>query len=1230
MPSTLKRRRAHEVEGWVPKKRQVSLEYDDGPEPSGRDEFDSDEAAVSHAGSPSSEDGEDPPETSYGAEEWGGIGANGDERTVPGQPSTGKVHKPPTGDEVRAIKEAQELFMSSSFKLQIDALLPNIRPKESRKAPLDRFLFALHAYLSALPPVSPQHPLEAARALLAGTLPSDAKGKEKAHRQKDKAPSSQSIAVPFPLPVPTEDANWKVAFQKPVNIAVVGGWINNVVVKSKDEEPWVVDVAVEMPSELFQEKDYMNGRFFHKRAFYIAVLAKYVSDPANKLNVETFYESKKGDPRLTTLILRPKNDDTPTDFSKLNAVVRIIPVLSPSSPIQKARLAPHRSNFRVNSSDSSGSSQENLPTPLYNSAILLASSPQRDVIAVNTLKNEIPAYRDALSLLRVWANQRGYGEGQRLCVRGFEGSGPWWNTVLEALILGEEPHSKIKTKRRPLGKGLSSYQLFKATLDFLSRHDFTQESVFVKSKNGHLFPPEEYSELHEAILVDSSSCVNVLAGVPPTSVEMLKHDARATLEILDGSISTGDPFTEVFLADHREPASRFDIMMIVELSSASLRRPSVHDILDRGSLSNSTLASLPSLLRKALGSRIEALAILHPTSRPRPIAEGLPAGPEKIFIGLILDQEHAFRLVDHGPAAAETQSSAADEFRELWGDKAELRRFQDGSITESVVWNVQGSDERTQIPAMVVRHILARHFGIHGDAVISWQPAFDSLLRLPPSISSHYRAAGFKAALAAFQGLASSIKGFDKELPLAVLNISPVAPELRYTSVFAPVSIPITTARTLPSCARHVPLISLNLEFEKSARWPDDLAAIQKMKMAFLERLAQALTDATPGLHARIAVELPAGVPPIADHVQLEVATPDGWAFALRIWHDREATLLDRILHAPPAANPTSPHEVENARIAHRLYIKRFIAAPRHHRAVAALCHRFVAFGGTVRLVKRWLAAHWLLRLHVSEEAVEVLCGAVFAGAGPASVPTTRERGFARVIRLLRGWQWADGMTVPLYSDSDPAPDVGSSAASGAKGVWVLKTEADPDGRMWTVDGPDHVAAHRIRALAQATHDCLQGMETGVLDVSSIFAHPEDDYDFVVKLQPTVLPRYFQNVAADQAVWMRSGKYANAPPPEKDVPYRPGFDPAEMFLDDLTRIYADTAKFFHDPLGGDRFGAIWDPSVTQPRPFRVMNRFSSTPVAKGKEKGKDKDLVVLNEAGVLSEIVRMGEGLVMA
>ncbi|KAI0292587.1 Nrap protein [Russula brevipes] len=1077
------------------------------------------------------------------------------------------VHKPPTGAEITAIRATQDLFLSSSFKLQIDALLPNVWPKDSRKRPLDRFLFSLHACLSSLPSIEPSHPLAAARALSEDSLLLSALERRK-YSQRDKTVTSpQNISVPYPLPSPAEDANWKVAFEKPANIAIVGSWINSVAVKRTDDEPWVVDVAVEMPSSLFQEKDYMNSRFFHKRAFYLAVIAKCVCDPASGLSVDAFYESKGGDPRLTTLILRPKHDNTPMDFSKLNAVVRIIPTLSASSPIPRIRLSPNRSNFRVRLSDSADSGHESVPTPTYNAVLMLASTPQCHVLS------------------------RGYGEGRRTCIRGFEGVGPWWNAVLEL---------------RPLGNGLSSYQLFKAALDFLAQHDFSRDPVFVKRKDGHLFPPEDYLGSYEAVLVDSSS-INVLANTPLTSIEMLQYDARTTLEVLDGSTAVTDPFSEVFLTDHRDLAPRFDLLFTINVSSATPSPSSTHDVLENGSFSNALLVSLSTRLRDALGSRIKALSILHPPSQLRPLSKALPTGPNTVFIGLILDQEHAFRLVDHGPVATEAPSRAMEAFRELWGNKAELRRFQDGRITESVVWHVRDSDDRTHIPAMIVRHILALHFGLPEGVMTSWQSRFDALLQLPPSLASHYGASGFKAALAAFQKLASSIKALSTELPLAIVNISPVSPELRYTSVFAPNSVPADAI---------YPLISLNLEFEKSARWPDDLTAIQKMKMAFLERIAEALARANPGLQAHVAVVPPAGVLEITDH---------GWAFALRIWHDREATLLDRILHSSPAIY--SPHDLENAHIARRLYTRRFIAAPRHHRAVAALHHRFVAFGGTVRLVKRWLAAHWLLRLHVSEEAVELLCAAVFLGVGSARAPNTRENGFACVIRLLRDWNWPEGMTIPLYGASDPGPDACSTSVAGVKGVWALMTENDPDGRMWTLDAPDIVAARRVHALAHATHAYLQGIESGMLDVSGMFIHPEEDYDFVIKFRPALLPRYFQNISANPSHW--ADNHAYAPHTDGVEPLRPGFDPVEAYLDDLTYIYADTAKFFYDPLGGDRFGGIWDPSLAKPMSFRVLSRFSSTPAPKQeKEKGKDRDAVLLNESAVLSEIVRMGEGLI--
>ncbi|KZT25574.1 Nrap protein [Neolentinus lepideus HHB14362 ss-1] len=1115
-----------------------------------------------------------------------------------------------TGSELRSAHEARDLFMSSSFKLQTDALFPNVRPKSSRIPALDRFLFALHSVLSSLSSREIKHPLDAASEL-----------------------QEKGIAVPYPDPPPTKETNWKVGFEKPADVNVVGSWANKCSVKGQDGMKFGVDLTVEMPASLFQEKDYMNNRFFHKRAYYLACIASAVRDEKRGLNVTVHYHSTGGDPRLTTLILLPVRDKSETDFTSLNAEIRIIPTLTTPQPFPWHRLSPLQSNLRF-------SSEEQAPTPLYNNAILLACTPKPHLLAVRRLKSDVPAFVDALTLLRIWANQRGYGEGSRLCVHGFEGRGAWWSGLLEMLVRGEEQEKGPGRtgKRKPLGKGLSSYQMFRAALDFMAKHNFEQEAVFVKSEAGHRYAAQEYRGQHEAVFVDSSSLVNLLAGVPLSSLDMLKHDAQLTLDLLNNSTATSDTFSETLLKDQRGIPSRFDAFISVDISSAKVDQP----LTDQGSKVNAVLISLASVLRHGFGNRTKALAILRPTSTLRPVSESHPPASHVVSIGLIYDTEHAFKLVDHGPAVDDPDTS----FTTFWGDKAELRRFKDGSIVQSVVWDVKNFDERAQIPVRIVEYLLDRHFSVPSKAVKTWQSPFDSVLRLPESISSMIQqntgaAAGFKGALTAFDELVRTLRA-SEDLPLSILNVHPVSEYLRYTSVFSPLPVQQELSYILPKCARYVPVFEVILEFEKSGRWPDDLRAIQKIKLAFFERIAAALMQTNGFRRASVVVGDGVTTSDIQDQASLEVVTNQGWVFSARIWHDREATLLDRILnersHISKKARKNDEGQTKERQLAleaREVYLRRFIHGPKHHRAIANMSHRFSAYAATTRLVKRWLSSHWLLHGYVSEEAVEIICASVFLGGrqygvGP-SVPGSKERGFARVVEFLKEWKIEEGLFIPLYAangteQSPPDETSKSSAGLHKAGAWRVRTEEDPDGRMWTSHGPDNTVALRVRALARATWDLLQAMESQKLDVKSLFIHPTDDYDLLIKLEKNILPRYYQNVRADPRVWDRSSTYANLQPAE-DEALRPGIDPAQLLFDDLQRVYQDSIKIFYDCVGGDTFGAVWDPSVRKPRPFRVLGGFSSIPVQKD-EKPKDKGVVTLNDTAIVSEIQRFGAGLI--
>ena len=63
--------------------------------------------------------------------------------------------------------------------------------------------------------------------------------------------------------------------------------------------------------------------------------------------------------------------------------------------------------------------------------------------------------------------------------------------------------------------------------------------------------------------------------------------------------------------------------------------------------------------------------------------------------------------------------------------------------------------------------------------------------------------------------------------------------------------------------------------------------------------------------------------------------------------------------------------------------------------------------------------------------------------------------------------------------------------------------------------------------------------------------HPTDDYDILLKLDPSILPRYLQNVNADATLLTKRGKYANKTQGDETVGLMPGFDPAQLLFNDL-------------------------------------------------------------------------------
>ena len=81
-----------------------------------------------------------------------------------------------------------------------------------------------------------------------------------------------------------------------------------------------------------------------------------------------------------------------------------------------------------------------------------------------------------------------------------------------------------------------------------------------------------------------------------------------------------------------------------------------------------------------------------------------------------------------------------------------------------------------------------------------------------------------------------------------------------------------------------------------------------------------------------------------------------------------------------------------------------------------------------------------------------------------------------------------------------------------------------------------------------------------------MFLHSTDDYDFLIHLNPKVIPRYFHNINPDNNLLLkRGGMYANKFHDDaKDTAVLPGFDPARLLFDDLQVFsYNNFLAFFY-------------------------------------------------------------------
>ena len=1045
---------------------------------------------------------------------------------------------------------------SSLFKFKVDELLAQVRPTYGKRMTrVDHALQNLKGIIENIPSRSPVSASEAEHIQLSG----------------------QKVRIPFPGPWPG-DAKYKFTYCKPSNINLVGSYARKSIVQV--ESQLEVDLAVTMPSDLFHEKDYLNYRYFHKRAYYLACIASGIDENSTCCYVLQ-YSYQNDNPLQPIIIVTPSSDGGEDDFVKSKCRIRIILATDRSIfPLTKTMADKNciRGDGKI--------SQE--PTPFYNAVLRSECSSLAYLKLLQFATAQSAAFSDACVLGSVWLRQRGLGTG--LASGGF---GPFEWACTMALLMHDSGRNGI----RVLSNGYSSYQMFKATLQYLSTRDLVKVPAFIESE--HL----DLAKANGPILFDGRRGLNILFKMSLYSYDALRHEASRTLELLSSKLV--DQFDICFIRNIDEPVLKYDCLLRLPIGNKIIPNPSTVDAVDE---ITRLCQQIYVVLHRGLGDRVNFIDLKRPEAKPWPLGASAAryAGTGEVLVGLLLNPENANRNVDKGPSVEE--KGAAADFRMFWGEKAELRRFKDGSILESLTWS--SSCKKQSKLRQIVTYLFRRHIGAEAaDNVDIISEKFNDFLPYQSLAESTDALTIYRPLLTAFDELQKRLQSLEG-LPLRIRQITAADPSLRYTS---------STPPNFDAAHSQKQPVTVYVQFEGSNRWPVDFAAVQTTKIALLLKLGELLGDSSPGLKSRLGLE--SARHKFANVAFLDLIYPIGPSFRLRVYHENERSLLERELKLKPKF--TTDRDAAASGLA--AYKRNFIQTPLHSQAVRTLSTRFPLLSPSIRLMQKWCDSHLLSR-HINHELIELLTLRTFMHPEPYAVPGSIMTGFLRTILFLSQWNWQAEPFIADFSGEMTAQDIDSINTrfeawrkidpAMNRITMFAASNIDTEGITWTDLGPSKVLAARLTRLAKAATALVKDQSLD-LQTAALFTPSLADYDFLIHLNTEVC-----NGGQQQA--RRHDVFRNLDTKDNVNSSLPGFNPVQSFLDELTGLYGSNVIFFHNADGGCVIGGLWLLQMGGGS-WKVHAGFS-TIIEEG-EKG-DVIMTHLNKTATLNDIARLGGDMV--
>lgn len=611
-------------------------------------------------------------------------------------------------------------------------------------------------------------------------------------------------------------------------------------------------------------------------------------------------------------------------------------------------------------------------------------------------------------------------------------------------------------------------------------------------------------------------------------------------------------------------------------------------------------------LMKGLGDRVKLIYLKHSKPTPWHLASSrsIDESCRNIVIGVLLDAERSRRSIDYGPSAED--KTAAIAFRGFWGPKAELRRFKDGSILESLIWSK--TDSNNSILDQIILFVLQRHFTQKiTDGMTSQGAAFRRLLN--QNLISSNPTPLFHSTEIAFKNLEKSIRGIEG-LPLQIRQISTSSSTIRFAS---------RNAQILSLGTHNVRPEHIYVQFEGSSRWPDDLLAIQRTKIAFLLKIGDLMERSTTGLTTRLGLEN--NTHRLLNQAFLDVFYPGRVIFRLRIHHERELDILEQSLK--DRANDLRSKKEKALAVA--VYKRDFILGPLHTQAMRTLSTRFPFLLDSMRLMKIWRDSH-LLSAHISDEIIEHLTIRTFVQPYPWPVPASIMSGFLRTLFFVSRWDWQFEPLIVDFNHDMTSKDIEGiylrfdawrrADPSMNRVVMFSASKLDPEGIIWTQQRPCKVVAARFSSLAKAAcnHIVCQGLN---LQVDELFITSITDYDFIIHLSPEL-----SSSKTDRD--LKQPTFKNFLITSGECPSPKTSNILQAFLEEVSIFYEKCILFFYNVTNISLIAGLWTSQVGS-RDWKVSTTSSTMPM---QHMGDTDAKATINKAAILHDIARLGGNLV--